>query len=148
MKKNFIFVTIMAFTLLLSPLTVYAAETNGVCGDITSQRSDTLYHHIYDYGVSIKSFEPYTSKTFKAKTDRLDILFGANGNYGNEYTYYLERQNSNGSWSVIDSHTVSYASSMGINVFVTPNDTFRVRVTTTDKRGGTFFLEVYEILWD
>lgn len=148
MKKNFIFATIMVFTLMLSPITVYAAETNDVCSDIAVQRSETIYQHIYDYGASIKSFEPYTSKTFRAKADRLSILFGANGNYGNQYTYYLEERNSNGSWTVIDSHTVSYSGSMGTAVYVTPNNTFRVRATTTDKRGGTIFLEVYEILYD
>lgn len=133
---------------MVSPITVYATETNNVCTDTVVQKSDTLYSHIYDYGVDIKSFEPYTSKTFRPISDRVEILFGAAGNYGNYYTCYFEEQNSNGSWKVIKSYTVDDMGSIGRSIFVTPNNAYRVRVTTTDKRNSTIFVEVYENIFD
>lgn len=140
---------IMAVILLFSSSTAYAAESSNVCNDITAQKSDSLYHHIYSYGVHMTIYEPYTSNSFKAITDQVNILFGGNPNSASAtYTYYLEEQNSNGSWTVINSNTVKNNGSVGRNVFVTPNNTYRVRATTTDRYNGGMFLEVYEYIYD
>lgn len=149
MKKNYVIVVIMTVILLFSSSTAYAAESSNVCTGFTAQESDSLYHHIYDYGVSMTTYEPYTSDTFKAITDRVDILFGGLGySISATYTYYFEELNSNGTWTVINSNTVKYMGSMGTTIYVTPNNTYRVRVTTTDKYNGAMFLEVFEYIYD
>ncbi len=141
--KNTIIMFSLALVLLFLPITTYAAESSYLNNDIVTQESAITNLLVDAYNVRA----PYTSNTFRPKTDYIDIIFGSWGTTGS-YTYYLEEQRSNGSWLVIDSHTLRPGGSISTSAFVTPRNTYRVRVTTTDKYQNGMYIEVSETIYD
>lgn len=146
-KKNFIAIFALAFALVFLPITAYAAESSNYNNDTIISQSETLNQLIYDYGAKVSSHVSYTSKMFRPETNRVSILFGNWGAFGT-YTYYLEEQNPNGTWTKINSNTIRYCSTISTSANVTPNNLYRVTVTTTNNYTDQISLEVFEYIYD
>lgn len=144
-KKNFVIMFTLAFVLLCLPITTNAAEQNNYNDDVMTMEARTRNQLIRDYGVTIRINTPYVSKIFRPRTNQIEIQFGVWGASGT-YTYYVEKQNSNGTWTEIYSNTVRHGSSSTRNVDVTPNNAYRVRATTNDPYSDQMFIEVYEYI--
>jgi len=128
-------------------MTAFAAESRDFNNGGMTYEAETISQLIDVYGVKVSVYNSYTSKTIRPETDYISILFGSMGSLGT-YTYYLEEKNSNGSWTVINSHTVKAMGSISTSVFVTPQNAYRFRVTTTNKYSEPIMLEVYETIYD
>ncbi|MBD5144015.1 MAG: hypothetical protein HDT22_10480 [Ruminococcus sp.] len=149
MKKKNLIVLALAFILLFLPnVTTYATTYTTKLSDVTTYEYETINHLIYDYNVRIYPYAPYTSKIFSPNTNRVSIIFGSWGTRGTSYTYYLEERNANGTWTVINSHTLNGGGSISTSAYVTPNNLYRVRATTTDTSGNGMYLEVYEYIYN
>lgn len=136
--------SILTLSLLFSSFTTFAAETNCANDEIMTYETETV-NHLIDYCVKQV---PYTSKSFRPKTDRICTLYGSWGNPSYTYTYYIEEQNSNGTWSVVDKHILKGGGTLSTSVFVTPSNTYRFRATSTDKYDRDICLEIYEVIYN
>lgn len=137
---NFIILFSLIFTFIFMPVTTHAAKTY----DIETQELVETNQLVYDFS----KFPPYTSDPFIPKTNRINILFGAWGTPGSYYTCYLEKRNSNGTWTVVDKHTMKGTASISTSALVTAGNIYRMKATTTDKYRNIISMEVFENIYN
>ncbi|MDE6364748.1 MAG: hypothetical protein K2L86_10910 [Lachnospiraceae bacterium] len=148
MKRKNIIIFVLAFILIVLPnASVYAAEPDSVTGSrtVTSKLIFSVHY------VEVSAHNPYISKTFIPTAKQLSVIFTSydgtvHPTSGN--TFYIEKMNSNGSWTIVGRHYVQGASSLSTSEFVEPYQIYRVRVATTNSTTNRITMEVSEIIVD
>lgn len=148
MKRKTIITFVLAFILMVIPnASVYAATLD----DVVVSRSSTRKPIFSVYYVEVSAQNPYISKTFIPTSNQLSVIFSSydgtvHPTSGN--TFYIEKMNSSGKWTIIGRHYVEGASSLSTSEFIEPYQIYRVRVATTNSTTNRITMEVSEIIVD
>ena len=148
MKRKNIIIFVLAFILIVLPnASVYAAESNSA----TVSRSVTPQLILSAHYVEVSARNPYISKTFIPTSDALNVIFSSydgtvHPTSGN--TFYIEKMNSNGKWTIVGRYYVEGASSLSTTEYIESYQIYRVRVTTSNSTTNRITMEVYDIITD